>query len=222
VKSMRQTGPLLTASMWIILVGTSACSAESSSEKSPSSTEVVTIAPLDESGEPRSDYEIIHEMREVDCHSPSPSAVDPDIVWCGTTADSTDVCWVKPDRTSLFCGVSPWDAKIRELYSAEKVQKTDPEANPVPWAMELDDGDKCQRRIGGAGDPLPFELLPAYYCKESGRTIVRGPGVKLLDKSSGKWTVQVVDGSKAGKDGEGYQLPPRVSVNKVYFAGQSS
>ncbi|UIX33355.1 hypothetical protein [Streptomyces sp. GQFP] len=96
------------------------------------------------------------------------------------------------------------------------------EADPLPWAMELSGGEKCQARIGGAGDALPFELLPAYYCKESGRTIVRGPDVKLLDKSSEKWTVQAVDGSKAGKDGESYQLPPRVSVAKVYFAGQSS
>lgn len=208
--------------MWIILVGTSACSAEPSSEKSLSSTEVVTIAPLDDSGEPGSEYTIVHEMREVECHSPSPSAVDADIVWCGTTADSANVCWVKPDRTSLLCGVSPWDKQLRELYSAGKVQKMKPEAEPKPWAMELTGGDKCQARIGGAVDPLPFELIHMYYCEKSDRIIVSGPGVKLVEKSSAKWTVQVVDREKVAKEGEKYKLPPRTSVAKVYFAGQSS
>ncbi|WP_127466452.1 hypothetical protein [Streptomyces sp. B27] len=87
--------------------------------------------------------------------------------------------------------------------------------------MELADGQRCQRRIGGAWDALPFELIGAYYCIDSEYIIADGPDVKLFDKSTDLWSVQTVDVLKAVKEGDAYNLPARQSVTKVYFAGRS-
>ena len=129
---------------------------------------------------------------------------------------------MKKDRLTVLCGASPWDMTLREFYSAKPIHDMKLEYAPVPWAMELADGGKCRRRIGGALDPLPFDLTVAYYCKGSGGDIVSGGKVKLFNKSSGKWSVQIIDTQKAVKAGDSYRLPPRRSVVKVYFAGQSS
>jgi hypothetical protein len=214
--SMKRLRSLTVASVCVVATTVAACSSSSKA------TEVVKIAPLDISGKVRSGYSITHMTGDIGCYASSPSAVDSDIVSCGDTANAADVCWVNPDHTTVLCGVSPWDKKLREFTSAASIKTSKPEADPMPWAMELGSGDKCRRRTGGAADTMPFGLIPAYYCQDASHVVVTGTSVKLLDKTSTKWSVQIVDTTKAAKAGSSYKLPSRQSVAKVYFAGRAS
>ncbi|MEY9838602.1 hypothetical protein [Streptacidiphilus sp. EB103A] len=177
------------------------------------------IAPLDASGKVGTGYSVTRMAGDISCYVPSPSAVAADIVSCGSAADGADVCWVKSDRVTVLCGVSPWVMTLREFTLTDSIKEMKPGADPLPWAMELDGGDKCTRRIGGAVDTLPFGLIPAYYCQDPNHIIVVDVDGKLFDKSSGKWTVQTANVSEAVKSGSRYKLPPRKTVATVYFAG---
>lgn len=201
-----------------LVIGAGACSAQ---HRPPSSsvTSLVHASPVDAAGKARPGYSITRVTgKTVDCLTPSPSAVRVDVVACGSTADDADVCWVEPDRAKVLCEISPWDKELREFTSSGMIHKMTVPAQPLAWAVVLQGGDKCVRRIGGAVDSLPFGIIPAYYCQDQNRMIVVGADGKLFDKSSARWTVQTIDEPEAVKAGSAYKLPPRESVVTAYFA----
>jgi|GEM_PF-788078 len=186
-------------------------------------TKVITVVPVDKDGNPASGFVVADDGTEVDCGSPtsypSPASIGHDIVTCSPTAAAADVCWVEPSRVTVLCGWDPWDATLHRSRTADPVSTpVPPDGDPLPWALELEDGTQCRLRNGGSWSGRSDDLVGAYYCDQIDDVVLvkQEAGFTAVDRSSPVWTVQlgVLDEKLTGSP------PPRtVGVRTAYFAG---
>jgi len=187
-------------------------------------TEVVTVVPVDHAVNPKPDYEVRQGGGAIDCGAsrsyPSAAAVGDGIVSCSPVAAAADVCWAGPDRVTLLCGIDPREKVLYRYTAQAPVSPVVAEANPTPWALDLDDGSRCRLRNGGSWSGRSDDLVGAYYCDPGTAVVlVRQEGnVAAVDRSKPMWTVLV------GELDDSTASPPPVTkeVVRAYFAGSPS
>ncbi|WP_086800020.1 hypothetical protein [Streptomyces caniscabiei] len=210
-------------------------------ESGAAATRKVTVVPVTPRGNPGPDYTVVDMDRSSSIYgsacTTAPGALLPDIVSCPPTSAGAGMCWIERERSGrLLCGspwsktlyrhkaLDPYDTTLKQLvHAAEKPTGTAPLEETRPWALELADGTRCHRRLGGPAPVLPGQLSDAYGCGERG-IVVEGPGTPLLDTRSPLWTVQLFapltpvspDEPSASPGG----LPEREGVAVVYHAGR--
>lgn len=210
-------------------------------EAGAAATRKVTVVPVTPRGNPRPDYTVVEMDRSAKiygsaCTTP-PGALVPDIVSCPPNVAGAAMCWIKPEHPrELLCGspwsktlyhhttLDAWDTTLEGLVrAAERPGETAPTAETKPWALELADGTRCQRRHGGPAPTLPGQLSDAYGCGKRG-IVVEGPGTPLLDTRSPLWTVRLFDPLTPASPGEPSEdigeLLESESVAVAYYAGR--
>ncbi|MBB1242947.1 sigma-70 family RNA polymerase sigma factor [Streptomyces durbertensis] len=183
-------------------------------------TRIVSVVPVTASGDVRADHAVLDlSDAPLDGCGPPPWATAPDIVTCFPNSATAQACWVEQDRTTVLCG-SPWEKRVRRHATSDGPvgpAEPRPEADRWPWALELDDGTRCNPRWGGPAPVLPGELSARYTCEGAG-LVVEGADVPLIDRSAEVWTVQLLP--PGGDTGSSPRLEPRRKVAAVYFAGR--
>lgn len=210
-------------------------------ESGAAATRKVTVVPVTPRGNPRPDYTVVEMGRSSSIYgsacTTAPGALSPDIVSCPPTSSGAGMCWIEREHSGeLLCAspwsrtlyhhtaLDPWDTTLEQLVrAAEKPAENAPAAETRPWALELADGTRCRRRLGGPAPALPGQLSDAYGCGKRG-VVVEGPGTPLLDTRTPLWTVQLLDPlTSASPDGPSEDpgaLPDREGVAVVYYAGR--
>lgn len=121
----------------------------------------------------------------------SESAVDPDIYDCAPTAASAHNCWTVANQPqTMLCVLNLLDQTLQYQSYAGTVGAVTPPTDPSPAVLELDNGEKCTIRLGGAGDTQQDhpDWFADYYC-DSGA--VWAPDFPGINRSTTPWTVQV-------------------------------
>lgn len=190
-------------------------------EEGAEATEVAEIVALTADDQVAAGFDVTPSDHVVSCDyaTPSHAAVGRDVVWCGSTADSADVCWIRADRVTLLCGTSPWEAELRELRSSRPLETIDPDPDPLPWGLELEDGTRCRIRVGGAWGGRADGWNGAYWCEGLEEVVVlASPDGQVVDRSGPAWTVHL--GPLGGPE-EVFPPPDRVRVAVAWFAGSA-
>ncbi|MCG8917498.1 hypothetical protein L6E12_17070 [Actinokineospora sp. PR83] len=185
-------------------------------------TTVRNVTPVDEAGNPAPGYTVTDEPDEIDCSVngasyPSPASVGKNIVTCSPGAASVDVCWAQPDRYTALCAWDPREKTLRRHRSTTPLFPVGPAEDPAPWAIDLDNGDKCRIRNGGSWPGRSDDLVGAYACSGQDNVVLapQAGDAPTIDKTAGAWTVQygVLDDKASGSP-----APETVGVRVAYFA----
>jgi hypothetical protein len=163
-------------------------------------TNRVTVRPVTAAGQPAAGYQVTTETwPDFTCTAgafagASPSAVGPDIRFCGPSASNTVACWKSAVPTTVLCLRDPFGhVLVRVTYAGTFAPVAAP-ANPAPQGLLLADGTRCLIRDGGAWSFLSQRpgWVGWYWC--SNGSDVYGPqGGYGIDRSAPMWTVQTVD-----------------------------
>ena len=60
---------------------------------------------------------------------------------CDPSESAAEVCWPAP--ASVLCLFDPWSKTLRRFPSPGALPAVDPPANPMPFALLLDDATRC-------------------------------------------------------------------------------
>jgi hypothetical protein len=159
-------------------------------------TRQVTLRPVTAAGQPVPGYRVTTETWSpfLCTDGASPSAVSPDIRFCGSSASNTVACWKSAVPSTVLCLRDPFGhALVRITYSGTFAPVAAP-AQAAPQGLVLADGTQCQIRSGGAWARLSQhpEWVGWYEC--SNGSDVYGPkGGDGVDRSAPTWTVEMVD-----------------------------
>lgn len=168
--------------------------------------DIIVLKPVDAQGSIQTGWvqDSSRSSERIDCSFGSPSRYDKTagVRSCGGTADSGDACWPAADGAHVLCLVDPF-SKVLYLVGAQGLDtpRTSLTEDPTPFALVLDDGTRCQARIGGSW-PSPKEQpnwVGYYGCHDpalgdSGSermNAVWGPRGEGIRKGFGGWTVVV-------------------------------
>lgn len=155
----------------------------------------------------------------------SPVARTTGVVRCGSVADSAFACWRHPTKTnSTLCLGDPWGAKVTERTTTGLPAVLPPPTTDVmPFGVELADGSRWWKRMGGAWDPTPEGTFAAYGCVvDSGCSMheaLAGDDQGFLKGKDGNQQVLRVT---MGSDAAALPAPHLTQVRKLYFAKADS
>ncbi|BCZ21359.1 hypothetical protein MYSE111917_24510 [Mycobacterium senriense] len=167
--------------------------------------DIVVLQPVDAQGNVENGWteDTSRANQPIDCSFGSPSRYDKSagVRDCGASADSGDACWPAADGTHVLCLIDPFSHVLYRIRAQGLNTPRKPLAgDPIPFALQLDDGTQCRVRIGGAWD-RPTEhpnWVGHYACHDpssisSPRTFsaVWGPPDQGIDKGFGGWSVSV-------------------------------
>ena len=175
-------------------------------------TRVVDEVAVDSGGRPANGYREIgsDESSAVDCRDPSPAAVDGNIYSCGPTAAAADVCW-PASGLDLLCMNDPWSRELHRVRANAPLPQVSPPDPREPVALQLEDGNRCRLRNGGAWGGRDDGYVGAYLCGGDVVVLVQQHGnTDPVDRSAPVWTVKV---GRLGPPGQ--PLPPPTTVNVV-------
>jgi hypothetical protein len=188
----------------------------------PGATDVVTVAAVNGSGDPINGYRVINRQPSANvsrCVSPSPAAVSGNIYACDPSESAAEVCWPAP--ASVLCLFDPWSKTLRRFPSPGALPAVDPPANPMPFALLLDDGTRCILPngfdFGGGSDGR----MPVYGCGQAtwSSGVVVAPGTDpaaAINRSRPVWTVIV---GQLGPPNTPMGFVAEHSVTTAWFAG---
>ena len=170
-------------------------------------TATIVVRPIDRGGHLAAGYSAVSEANTdsmvCDRSSVSLVAVDRGIFQCGNSADYGVACWLSASPSTVLCDRDPFAnqvARIRVGFVAIGASVARP---PVPFGLELDNGERCKVRNGGAWSrPEQQPTWVGYYeCGSGAQDAVWAPTAAAdtggIDKSSPQWTVTV--GAASGK-----------------------
>lgn len=189
----------------------------------PGATEVIAVAAVGANGQPLNGYHIVDRQTSANlsgCPSPSPAAVGNDIYACEPDAAAAEVCWPAP--ASVLCVVDPWGKSLRRFASPGALPAVNPPANPVPFAMLLDDGTRCVLPNGIDWGGRADGTVPIYGCTlrfVSNLGVLAPPDwnpVDAIDRTQPLWAVYV---GQLGPRDTPFQPPIRHTVTTAWFAG---
>ncbi len=167
--------------------------------------EIVVLKPVDAQGNVQPGWSKDDSRRDspIDCAmagiaSASPYDVTSGVRWCGATADSGDACWPTAGGAYVLCLQDAFSKSLKLIAATGATAPLEPRsADPRPMALVLDDGTRCQARIGGSW-PSPAEQpdwVGYYGCKGQGFRAVwapyndTGPDHSGITKGPDGWTV---------------------------------
>jgi hypothetical protein len=205
-------------------------SANSPASAPSDATRLKTFNPFNPDGQIRT--EIKNEDRTdfdaipTDFAEPSLSGTEPDTYWLGSNADSASACWQHPDEESeVICLQDPWSDETFTRTLDGALSGTPAAADPVLWAMELEDGSRWQVRIGGSWAWRSDDWVGAYFCVEKcsdsethmERVILSNDEFpKGYDDSEKKWTAFVGGISVDDRD---FPPPEKIAIVEGWFVG---
>jgi hypothetical protein len=172
----------------------------------------VVVRPVNRAGQLSPGFSAVPESGdpvECDRHYASPVAVDAGIIECGDTALYGVACWPVVRYATALCYRDPFGRQLAQI-AAQFVTRLPVTHQPaVPFGLELDNGEHCKVRDGGAWSKP--EQQPSYvgYYMCGSQDAVWGPGNDYktggINQSSPQWTVIV-----GASSGEGALVRHRV------------
>ncbi|MET9199612.1 VWA domain-containing protein [Gordonia sp. NPDC003585] len=192
------------------------CHCLPSKKSSDGGPEVVKVIAVDQSGNPINGFAVTGSTQSWDSStigycSNAIGAITLGVYHCGSTADSASVCW--PSQGRLLCAYSPFKTELTAYsYSGTLPSLDQPDPDVSPWGLELANGARCVKVLGGAFPQGPVGYLYSYSCASgSDYTFVFVPtdSKQLFDKSGSTWTVTY---------GESDSVPTQVAVTKAYYS----
>ncbi|HEY2296416.1 MAG TPA: hypothetical protein VGH43_01710 [Jatrophihabitans sp.] len=216
---MRRCLVLLSATL--VALATALTTAVFSANATLPHTQKIVVRPVHANGTPVAGYTVTnwHIQGGLDCGhglpSPSSSAVDDNIVYCGPSAAYTMSCWKSRNHTVL-CLRDPQKKHLVRVRYAGSIAPTHAPHHPSPQALTLFTGSYCTIRNGGAwpmvnGHPNWFGH---YSCSHNG-IYGRGDGI---NRSFNPWTVHVVNNTRNN-------TPHAIVIRRVrtaYYVGTAS
>lgn len=190
----------------------------------PGATNVITVAAVGANGQPVNGYRVTNRQVSANlsgCSRPSPAAVGNNIYVCDPPEAAAGVCWPAP--ASLLCAVDPWSKALRRFASPGALPAVNPPANPMPFALVLNDGTRCILPngidLGGRADGT----VPIYGCGSTSLSLgVLAPPdwdpALAVDRSQPLWAVFV---GQLGPRATPFQPPIRHTVATAWFAGNA-
>ena len=189
------------------------------SHAAPPGTDVLYVVAVDSHGHPGAGFKARPADDEdptvSDCEA-SPAAVSANIYQCSPGAVGADACWAAKDN-SLLCLDDPWDRQLNRVLIADELRAVSPVADPLPLALQLDDGTRCRLRTSGAWGGRDDGYEAAYGCEASDVTVLSGPGGDVVDRSAPAWTVRV---GPIGVGDMHFAPPETRTVRTAWFAGR--
>lgn len=148
--------------------------------------------------------------------SPSPYSHASSVYWCGSAADYLPACWPAPASTGyplLYCMHSPDDLEVARVTGPSNLKAAPAKSVARPWQVVLDDGSRCNVRIGGAYPEAPTGFDYSYICD--------GPTGVLVAPTDGPEFITTSPHWKAYASNVSLQetTVTHVGVRKVVFAG---
>lgn len=207
--------------VFVVTVASAAAGSTSVAARTITHTSRIVVRPVSWTARVTPGYTVSTEHPgSIDCTAPSPSpgAVDPDILMCSPSAEYAVACWLSRTPHRSLCLRDP---RVDHLVS---ISRTGVMAQALPYQVRgplgllLGDGSYCEIRIGGAGSALQGhpDDTATYYCQHNQSVWApinaRDWGV---NRSHPVWTVRT-----APSDGHG-ALRTR-SVAKAWFVGMHS
>jgi hypothetical protein len=178
----------------------------------------VVIRPVSSTGQPAPGFTVADGGGPVYCsRDPSPGAVDPNIETCGPAAAYVVACWHAAAVGKVLCTRDPSEHSLVSFTGAGGFVPTTalPPEQRAPLLLVLDDGTRCQIRVGGSWSKLKShpDWLGTYGC--GGVTAAWEPPNALhggVDESTPSWTVKTASMAGTG---------PLVTrhVRMAYFVG---
>lgn len=179
---------------------------QSTSAPAGSGTTKVVVRPVNRAGRLSPGFSAVPESGDpvvCDRHYASPVAVDAGIIECGDTALYGVACWPVVRYATALCYRDPFGRQLAQI-PAQFVTKLPVTHEPaVPFGLELDNGEHCKIRDGGAwSKPEQQPSYVGYYqCDSDFQDAVWGPPDDYksggINQSSPQWTVIV--GAASGK-----------------------
>ena len=192
-------------------------------------TQKTVIDPFTASGQLRPGWSVDRtsegEGEAVDCYGgstdPSPNAVGPGTLWCGTTADSANACWPTPEGGAAVWCLNTFDLDDHMLRArrADNMGPTSTPDDPAPLFLQLSDGSVFWYRIGGSWGGRADGLNGAYGCENKigvcadERTVVLVDD-ELIDTSAPAWRVLV---GPLGDPDERFPPPRSMAVKRAWY-----
>jgi hypothetical protein len=190
----------------------------------PGTTEVITVAAVDASGQPLNGYQVVDRQSWPNlsaCPGPSPAAEGNNIYACEPSTAAAEVCWPAP--ASLLCVRDPWSKALRRFPSPGALPAVDPPETPMPFALLLDDGTRCVLPDGIDWGGRADGMVPAYGCSLTTPSlgVLIPPDwdpVSAIDRSQPLWEVYV---GQLGPRDTPFEFPRRHKVATAWFAGNA-
>lgn len=197
---------------------------------SAAATQVRVLRPITADGSlaPGWTIDMSSATAPIDCSSDegSPSAVGPGTHGCGDTTDSCQAAFTSAKHPGLvLCLYGAWDTVLhaRKAQGLPGHPAAAP-ATPEPLGLELVDGTRWWRRIGGAWGGRADDYVGAYGCASpscgpAGKDIVvLVKDQPAVDRSTPVWTVKV---GELGDPSKSYPPPVTVGVWAAWFIAAS-
>ena len=199
-------------------VSTVASGAQSPAAHHRAATDRIVVRPVSWSGQVSPGYTVSTEQNSsIDCTfpSPSPAAVDRDILFCSPDVEYAVACWLSrtPHRTLCLR-----DARKQQLVSIHRngaMAQAFPFKVRAPLEVVLGNGTLCTFRAGGAGSSLQGHpnWAVSYYCRNNSAIWTPMNAKNYgIDRSHALWTART-----APSNGHG-PLTTR-SVTRAWFVG---
>lgn len=200
--------------------------AADASSASTTATRQIVVRPVTSSGHAAHGFSVRKEGGvKLDCSfpSPSPAAVDKNILECSPSAAYAVACWKAAQHKRTLCLEDPTKPKLIKFGYAGKFAKSAPpkKHQTAPLRIQLANGEICSIRDGGAWGQLRKHpnWFATYGCAGShgSDAIWAGQHARHLgiDESSSSWTVKVA--SQTGNE----KVHVR-HVVKAYFVGTAA
>lgn len=184
-----------------LLATTAAADASSASSGAPVATKQIVVRPVTSSGHAVHGYSVRKESGvKLDCSypSPSPAAVNKNILECSPSAAYAVACWKAAGHKRTLCLDDPAKPKLVKFGYAGKFAKTAPpkKHQTAPLRLVLGNGQVCSIRDGGAWGQLRKHpnWFATYGCTGDGGQAIWAPVNARhlgIDESSSSWTVKV-------------------------------
>lgn len=164
------------------------------------------MRPADQAGRLSPGYVAVPESSDsigCDWRSPSPVAVDAGILECGDSWHYGVACWPVARASSVLCDRDPFGRQLARIPAQFTTVGPDTARPPVPFGLELDNGERCKIRDGGAWARSQQEpsFVGYYECGSVfGDAVWALPGDIHggIDELSPQWTVVVGKASGVG------------------------
>lgn len=174
----------------------------STSASAAPATQKVTLRPVTATHRAAAGYHVVTASGSpIDCNSAPASrvAVNRDIVECGPAYLYPVACWHAARPRFALCLRNPFGHEVDRIRARHfSSTHVGPRKHPVPYGLVLDNGAKCQIRLGGAwGSPKQHpNWVGFYFCNKGGFVYAPMSSRTGINQSHPSWTVWTSRGNK--------------------------
>jgi hypothetical protein len=202
---MARRSLLLVASIAIVAAGALGASASGAS-----TTTVIYVAPVNQSGQPLPGLRTFLDVRGH--FEPGSDSVAGPTYRCFEANSILDPCWADGAHAgSVLCMEEPWSETVVQLDTGHRLPASNypvPKSLGYPWGVKLANGEKCLA-AQGAHDMFRRRVVD-YSCGHRFHLVL----LRAMHRSLEPWSFD-----SAVWTGQGYVAGPRETVKVAWYGG---